>query len=295
MDKPQLLETLKGLKPYFRDSKYSTDQLINLVADKVVAINGHAKAPSVIAESNAIMETTNYGLLKTIKSNRAVNDQHVKKIMDSVQQKNLLRIRPALVNEDMVLIDGQHRHEACRRMKIPIPFQVSKGLTKDDIRFLNSAQKNWSFMDFINYYAVEGRSGFQEFLELHKEYPRIQPSCLIRIVTTDHTRNQEVRNGTIYIGQIKQARMICKYIYRLNDFWKRKAEFNFVFSGAFVLALQKCVRTAGFDFDRLYSQISKYPDSFRKYTSRNEYLKSLDMLYNLKQKSQLPIAPASLI
>jgi hypothetical protein len=294
MDKHKLLDTLKALKPYFRDPKFSPDSLINLVAEKVLSLNGSAPLPTIVPGNNSIMETTNYGLLKTIKSNRAVNDQHVKKIMDSVQKKNLLHIRPALVNEDMVLIDGQHRHEACRRMKIPIPFVVSQGLTKDDIRFLNSAQKNWSFMDFINYYATEGHSGFQEFAELAKEFPRIQPSTLIKIVSYDQRKN-DIREGVIYVGQIKRGKKVCQAIYRLNDFWKRKVEYNFVFSGAFVTAMDKCFRTNDFEFARLYDQIEKNPDLFRKYTSRNEYLKSLDLIYNLKQKTKLVLAPASLI
>jgi ParB-like nuclease domain len=61
-----------------------------------------------------ILKTRDYEQFKTITSNRDVNRLHVKKLSESIKQKNLLWAKPPLVNEKNQLIDGQHRLEACQ-------------------------------------------------------------------------------------------------------------------------------------------------------------------------------------
>lgn len=72
-----------------------------------------------------IYKTKDYTSFRAIVSNREVNKAHVKKLAASIRKKNLLYIRPVIVNDRMEIIDGQHRVAACNINNISRARQVS--------------------------------------------------------------------------------------------------------------------------------------------------------------------------
>jgi hypothetical protein len=89
-----------------------------------------------------ILQTKNYDDFKIITSNREVDKNHVKRLSKSILRKNLLYIRPVICNQDMEVIDGQHRIAACQLIDEPVFYIKVDSLTKEDIGILNTAQKN---------------------------------------------------------------------------------------------------------------------------------------------------------
>jgi len=85
-----------------------------------------------------IQSTTNYSIFTSITSNREVNEAHVKALMKSIQENNLLSINPIMVNTEFGVIDGQHRLEAAERLSERIYYIVSDKVSKADISVLNS-------------------------------------------------------------------------------------------------------------------------------------------------------------
>lgn len=287
MDKSIIRAHLNQFKPYLRDPKRSVEDILDAIAVGIAALTG----PDVIVNSNiTINQTSDYDKFINITSNRDVDKKHIKKLIASIEKKNLLYIRPILVNELYEVIDGQHRLEACMVLQIPVPYMICPGLTKEDIHFLNTVQKNWTTMDFINYFTIENRKGFQDFSRLANQFPSVKASILLKLVSS--SRNTQVREGMIDIGRLEQARVICHHLDHLNNFWKKKVAYQFVYSAAFATALQKCVRTPNFDFNRLYNQIGRNQDLFRKHTSRNEYLKLIHLIYNKDCEETLALTPA---
>ena len=100
-------------------------------------------------------QTTDYSLFKDVSSNRDVDRKHVKKLVNSIREKNLLEVNPIIVNEKLEVLDGQHRLEAAKQLKVPIYYVISSDVTHNDISRLNSNKKNWLLMDYINYYTVK--------------------------------------------------------------------------------------------------------------------------------------------
>lgn len=140
-----------------------------------------------------ILTTTDYDQFKYFVSNREVDKMHVRKLAASIEQKNLMYIRPAIVTDEMYVIDGQHRIEACRLLNVPVYYIVTEGLTKADIAILNTAQKNWTRLDFINFYAIEGKQEYMTFSKLVNRFPFMRVSCLLELVG-DH-RKTKIREG----------------------------------------------------------------------------------------------------
>ena len=61
-----------------------------------------------------VIETTDYDIFKGIVGNRKVEKKHVEMLTGAIDRNNLLNVRPIIVNEEMMVIDGQHRLEAAK-------------------------------------------------------------------------------------------------------------------------------------------------------------------------------------
>jgi hypothetical protein len=126
-----------------------------------------------------IHKTRDYQQFKSITSNRDVNRLHVKKLSESIKQRNLLWAKPPIVNEKLQMIDGQHRLEACEMVKEDFFYIIGEGLTKDDMAILNTNQKNWTSGDFINFYTIEGLKDYKELSKLINKFEDLKVSMLI--------------------------------------------------------------------------------------------------------------------
>src|SRR5882757_1010825 len=108
--------------------------------------------------------TTNYDMFVFREDNRDKIDQgHVRKLVDSITSRNLLELRPIVVNERMEIIDGQHRLLAAQKLGVEIYYQVEENLDSEQIINLNIA-KTWGIQDFLNFYV---NHEYPEYVKLH--------------------------------------------------------------------------------------------------------------------------------
>jgi hypothetical protein len=210
-----------------------------------------------------IKRTTHYDQFKIIVANREVDKRHVKKLAQSIQKKNLLHIRPIICNNDMQIIDGQHRLAACQLIGQPVYYIQVDDLTKEDITVLNTAQKNWSMIDFINFYAIEGRPEYKQFTRLVNRFSGMKITMLLRLCGS----SKNVRDGQIDISRIKNAERVCVWIEQL-----RNKGFAFVYERDFGLALAACIDREEL-FDRLFNRVQS--DVFFKCNSKAEYIRMI--------------------
>lgn len=110
-----------------------------------------------------VEETADYDLFKRHESNRDVNEKKVLALMKSIAEKNQLRSKPILVDNDGNVIDGQHRLEAARRLGIAIPFYIDANADINDVVRLNNNQDVWKAADYLKHYASKGS---QEYVKL---------------------------------------------------------------------------------------------------------------------------------
>ncbi|MFN5170014.1 MAG: ParB N-terminal domain-containing protein [Cyclobacteriaceae bacterium] len=210
-----------------------------------------------------IQQTTDYARFRSIISNREVDKKHVRKLADSIARKNLLHIRPVICNHEMQVIDGQHRVAACQLLKQPVWFIQVDDLTKDDIALLNTAQKNWCMLDFINFYTIEGREDFRKFSQLLNRFSEMKVTILLRLCGT----SRNVRGGQIDISNIKQAERVCIWVRQLRNKGENLA---FVHERNFVRAVAATVEVEE-EFDRLLSRATELTKAY----SEPEYKKQI--------------------
>ena len=116
-----------------------------------------------------IYETTDYSIFKHFSVNREIEPQNLKQIISNIN-KNGFKENPLIVNENMYVIDGQHRLEACRTLGLPVQYIVVNGLTEDDCLIYNIAGKKWDNKAYVHYFANKGIEAYQLLDKLYAEF-----------------------------------------------------------------------------------------------------------------------------
>jgi len=70
-----------------------------------------------------VIKTKDYSIFKKHESNRGIDQNNLKKIVNSIKAEDLLAFRPILVDAQMRVIDGQHRLEAARLLDLDVYYQ----------------------------------------------------------------------------------------------------------------------------------------------------------------------------
>ncbi len=111
--------------------------------------------------SVCVMSTTNYDSIRSIKGNRGINLKNVEKIKESMMGKHL--IVPAIVNENMELIDGQHRKKACEELNIPFYYIIVHGYGLKEVQKINANAKTWKKIDYLKSYVDLYEAGDEDY------------------------------------------------------------------------------------------------------------------------------------
>ena len=234
-----------------------------------------------------IKKTTDYDLFTFRDDNREKIDQaHVKRLIESIKARNLLELRPIVINDKMEVIDGQHRLLAAKALGCAIFYQQEKKLDAVDIVRMNIS-KAWTMGDFLNFYC---HHGYQEYLKL-------------RNFLNKHNLTLKV-GMTIALGQIRQGyhdfRMgafkfheeslgieldICwdtiNYIKKMNGFS------SYTSSSRFWKALLKLVRHPDFDESKWRSNTQKLIDHFSPKARTEDYISMIQHIYNWRNPSRI--------
>lgn len=126
--------------------------------------------------------------LVKLNGNRVVNDANVKKIKKSYLKNGYLNI-PIIVNDDLAIIDGQHRLKAWIELCEEYPdkafnllFSVSPNYTIKDAQRLNTIPpKKWSLIDYIETYKLEQNPNYiiiDDFMQQY-EFDAVATSLLL--------------------------------------------------------------------------------------------------------------------
>lgn len=112
-------------------------------------------------QSNIVYVTRNYQMFNFSKFNR-----NVFLSPEFLKQAELGFVSPIIVNENMTVIDGQHRLSACQQLGLPVEYIIKEGLDEDDIVRMNTVQRPWKLINYIEAYANEGKEEYVKLLNL---------------------------------------------------------------------------------------------------------------------------------
>lgn len=233
---------------------------------------------------NEVYKTNDLSIFKFTKFNR--NVVHTREMLEQAKQGF---ISPIIVNEYMVVIDGQHRLEHAKEAGVPIEYIIKPGLDENDIVRMNTTQRKWSMLNYIESYANKGFEDYVALLNLlNQKYANITETIVIARGRTNHTNsiNEDVKNGNFKFVNFQETLNFLKYYQKFREETKTPKR------SKVALALYALYRIEGFDGDRLIKKVlqKKFDDELRvKGFTLSDALRELIDKYNdkLSQDSKM--------
>lgn len=237
------------------------------------------------------MKTSDYGIFRSIDGNRKINKGHVLRLAEAIERKNLLQYFPVLLNEDMEIIDGQHRLNAAMKLGYDVHYEVVPGLALKDVMSINTNSKSWTLVDFIDSYIELEKPDYtvlRDFMEYYHMGATLSAALLSGFASLRGGWNMSmaIREGNFKVGSLHQAETIANQVMELQKY----STFPLSRDREFILALLKLNKNKSYDFGRLVAKLKMSGDKIEKRPSDKYYLIHIEELYNWgmsKNKTEL--------
>lgn len=236
-----------------------------------------------------IKKTKDYEQFILRNDNRAqIDSAHVKKLMESIKSKNMLELRPILVNEKMEVIDGQHRLKAAQQLGVEIFYTMQKNLSAEDIIKVNIA-KSWGSHDYLNFYCEHKYPDYLKLRDFMKKHDlKIQVVMNIAMGTSrqDH---DAFRKGTfkfhadVYDTELSICWETIDYIKRYNGYSA------YTRSCRFWKALLKLVKHPFFDEKKWRMNFTRMVKDFAPMAREQDYVYMLQQIYNYNCRNKIEL------
>jgi len=258
-----------------------------------------------------VSSTTDYGQFKHLPSNRMVNQSNINAITNEIRQRG--QQQPIIVNEQYEIIDGQHRLEACKNLKIAVQYIKRKGATIEDVISTNIVGKKWCIEDYIHRFATEGKQDYIDLLEFVQVAKSQGFSTSTAVVIARGVNLNDVYymydDGKIRGGGGGVKTITAKKLYNAgngiklglfkmpnkDDAHKRLnqivafSEWEFYKKVSFVNAINQCMRIKEMDFNRLLQSARKYQRRFTNEATTENFIQMFEEIYNWRRQNKLPI------
>ena len=228
--------------------------------------------------------TKNYNDFKFVKGNRAINYTHVNNLVDSIKEKDLQM--PIIVDEKMNIIDGQHRFEAYRLLKKDVHFIIKKNFNLNDIRQVNSVQKSWTPITYMNSFKDLGIKDYvylEWFVRTYKFGIRESVQMLTNAKATGPKDMVEFKLGKFKITNLEKGKRMANKINKVGEYFSHYKKRTFV--TAMIAALTK----KEFEWSRFEQKLENFSAMLKNQGSRDDFLINIEKLYNHKTSCEKKI------
>lgn len=235
-----------------------------------------------IHSSNPVLTTKNYDLFKQLKGNRGVDVSHAKHIMKNMLNVgNLTAEFPITVNENMEVIDGQHRLWALRELEWPVGYRIQEGLTLDTVRGINQAGQNWGWRDYATSYAENGtpeqQDQYQRFLNLEKHF-HYPYSMLMRYSGLSTDRRYSAlgfKNGELVIRNQERTFKMLKQYKEISDVLEHSTK-------KFGDAMYKVMNSEEYNHERMKHKVNLWELEVKTQGTVEDYMRLIERIYNYR-------------
>jgi hypothetical protein len=181
-------------------------------------------------------------------NNRILSNGLIQRLIKSINEIGYVTAKPIIVNESMVIIDGQHRFEACKQLGLPIYYEISNIDMNKAMISLNMNQQIWRLQDYVNSWAKNGIDCYQQLMDFEEKY-HLGMSNAIVICRTNRLVPNDIRSGKIFVVNSKNH-MIANFIINCRPY------FSFYKDKCFVQSVEALYRkTSVENCNKVFSKI----------------------------------------
>lgn len=242
--------------------------------------------------SGIVKSTKSYDIFKKHPSNGPIEPTNLVKVMRSIKTKNLLSMRPILVDKDMRVIDGQHRLEAAKKMDLPIFYTMNVEADDGDMILLNT-QRTWGLENYLHYHVSKEKQDyirFKKFMEAHNLTLR----AAYKVLSSNDggTGHDQFRKGNFHFPEgesLDEVNLLMDRISSIQSFIRAKTIGNneVVKKSNFFAAIMVFLNAKRVDFDVFMKKLSLALDMFHPCTKTNSYLSMFRDIYNYRNKDPI--------
>lgn len=228
---------------------------------------------------NEILQTSDYKIFKTIPGNRLVDKGHVKLLeRHMLAHGNLTGNFPVTVNENMEVIDGQHRIKALKNLKWPVYYRIEEGLNIATIRHINSAQQNWTWKDYAGSFADLGNKEYAWLLLMSERFPTLGYSNLL------HFCGVRIRNSKALFqeGNFKCEDKIT--VLRQMEKYAEITELVGYSTKALAEAMLNIMKHPDYDHAEMVRKMEMRGKTLPTFSRVEDYLRAIEEIYNWKNR-----------
>jgi hypothetical protein len=237
-----------------------------------------------------IRETQEFSIFKTFKGNRLVNRNQVESLKRAIQQKNLLRCRPIIVNTEMEIIDGQHRLEAAKELNIPIPYIVNPNADYRDATILNANNDNWDLNEYLRMYLEYGYPQYVKLKNFQDRHALDLDKTLMFMTTKSRSPefSRTFKEG-IFVFSANEVSLDLAILKIKEAVFYIKSKTiigrtTYLGTKTFWRALYKFITENDIDWSSFMRKLEYKCDSLRPMSQIEDYVRAFRSIYNFNRK-----------
>lgn len=231
-------------------------------------------------DNNTIKTSSNYDQFSFLDANREEYRGHVEEIKKSIEKfGDFTRLQPILVNEQLQIIDGQHRFLALKEMGLPINYTIAEGLGVNEARSMNILHRNWTAMDYARSYAKTGDPSYKKFLKMIEDYG-FSVGTTIKYISNGVVDGQwrQFRNGEFVLSDEAGARKRLDTLASLGEYTKLVKDI--LFARALLIAMS----SENYNHKRMVTKIKLFGGGMFRLNSLIDAERQLEDVYNHKAR-----------
>lgn len=246
-------------------------------------------------KTHDVLMTYDYSMFKKLNDNRDENLLHIKRLVASFNEHHL--VSPILVNEKYQVIDGQHRLSAAIETGKPIYYIIVKGYGINEVTRLNTNQKNWTKIDYLNMYANEGYDAYVTLQKFMSDFPDFGIQSSERLITLragSGSTSKDKEGKTVNMkdfeeGKLKIPNITLSYILarKVMEF---KPFYNGFHRGTFVSALMPLLRSKIYNQKEMIDKLKVAPIRLANCSSVEAYRMLIEDIYNWKRQRESKVS-----
>lgn len=274
------VQLLKGGRKIFNQEEKT---MLAQTFDKVVS-ETMTRAEEItvhIEEDNPHLyySSIDYEKFSLIYFNRPVNEEKVQKLVKAIREgRNYLANFPGNVTPDWVITDGQHRHEAAKREKVPFYYIIDPKFEMDDAIAANTVTSNWTTEQYMNSYATREFPEYVKINNFYLENPWIKISLLPKLCSTKGYGKLNFNNGHYVADRMAFAYKVAAMVNSFRPFiGDKQANYS-----PFIQTIMNLAMNQNYNHKRMMAKMEQRGSLFQRCATVPQYLSILTDIYNYR-------------
>jgi hypothetical protein len=241
------------------------------------------KSEPMVKHSNQVHTTTDYFMFKPIDGNRNKNLLHIKRLQNSMTENYLFTI--ITVNENYEIIDGQHRFEVIKELKLPLNYVICKGYGLNEVHILNQNSKTWNSDDYLTGYCKLENQDYIKYKVFKDKYNLAHNICIALLSgfssNTSGSGIKEFYDGEFKIKTWNEAIVFAENLKTIGLIYKGYKREKFIF------ALLRLLKKGNFELTEFISKLKLQSTLMIDCPTTQQYINLIEQIYNYKRREKV--------